>query len=272
MANPPNPSRNLPGVSPQIRVSDISLWPGPCFLGKILPGKTGETDPPGDYPGCGGLGGGGLARVDHPRDIALFKRSQFGLARGRWTKGPGVCYLRASVDRGFSPFSKFPNPAPTRRKMPEIAKVRYTHDAMIDLIIERPEISQRQLAQEFGFTESWVSIVINSDAFQERLAHRKAVLVDPRLVASIEDRLDSLARRSLDKLLERLDNNQPISNGDLVRMAQLGVGDRNKQPQGPAVENNLYVVNIPPKASNSQDWLNSAQGAPAPLTLENGGS
>ena len=144
--------------------------------------------------------------------------------------------------------------------MPAIAKIRYTHDAVIDMIIANPAVSQNDLAAEFGFSVSWMSIIINSDAFQNRLAERKAILVDPRLAASIEDRLDVLAKRSLDKLLDRIDQNNPISTTDLVRIATLGVGDKNKKPDKPTVQQNLYVVNLPPPAPNAKEWLSSSQG------------
>lgn len=152
--------------------------------------------------------------------------------------------------------------------MPEIQTVKFTHDAIIDTIIANPAITQRQMAQDFGYTESWLSIIINSDAFQQRLAERKAELVDPKIRASIEDRIDALAKRSLDKLLDRLDNGTPISNGDLVRMAQLGIGDRNKGPQQ-AVQNNLYVVHVPPPAPSAQDWMQTAQGRGSSVVIEN---
>ena len=146
--------------------------------------------------------------------------------------------------------------------MPEIAKTRYTHEAIIDVIISNPGVSQNDLAREFGFTPGWMSIIINSDAFQERLTERKAELSDPVIRASIEDRLDALAKRSLDKLLDRIDNNHPISTGDLVRMATLGAGDRNKRPEKAAIEQNLYVVNLPPPARDSNSWLaTSSRGA-----------
>ena len=86
--------------------------------------------------------------------------------------------------------------------MSEITKVRYTHDAIIDMIIANPAVSQGDLSREFGFTESWMSIIINSDSFQERLANRKGELVDPKIKASIEARLDAIARRALDRLLD----------------------------------------------------------------------
>lgn len=142
--------------------------------------------------------------------------------------------------------------------MGEIQKVRYTHDAIIDCILANPSVSQGDLAREFGFTQAWMSIIINSDAFQERLAERKGELCDPIIRASTEARLDALAKRSLDKLLDRVDNNHPVSTGDLIRMAALGVGDRNRRPEKAPIEQNLYVVNLPPPAKDANSWLSSS--------------
>ena len=86
-----------------------------------------------------------------------------------------------------------------------IAKVRYSHDAMIDMIIANPWISQGELAIKFGYTPGWVSQVLASDAFQHRLAERKAEIVDPAIKASFEERLRGLAFRSAQILQEKLD-------------------------------------------------------------------
>ena len=152
-----------------------------------------------------------------------------------------------------------PRPAPAK---PTIQKVRYTHDAVIDEIIANPAISQGELSQRFGFTQSWMSIVINSDAFKERLAERKAQLIDPKLIASVEDRLGAIANRSLDKLMEKLDG--PGANGikvmELVAIAKLAVGDRNITKNSPTVNNSLYVVNLPPPSPDAKTWVSTAQG------------
>lgn len=141
--------------------------------------------------------------------------------------------------------------------MPAIANVRYTHEAIIDEIIADPSISQGELAARFGFSQSWMSIIINSDSFKQRLAERKAEFVDPKLKASVEDRLDAIARRSLDKLLDRLDGPHNLKTAELVSIAKLGVGDRNtKGPSAP----NLYVLQIPPPAPDSKTWVASASG------------
>lgn len=141
--------------------------------------------------------------------------------------------------------------------MSEIKKVRYTHDAIIDTIIVDPAISQRDLARQFGFTEAWMSIIINSLSFQERLAERKGELVDPKITASIEARVDALAKRALDRLMDRVEakNGIGMKDSDLIAAAKLGVGNRNIAPPPPPPQHNLYVVQIPMPAATPQEWM-----------------
>jgi hypothetical protein len=149
-----------------------------------------------------------------------------------------------------------------------LARVRYTHDAVIDEILINPAVSQGDLAKQFGFTQAWMSIVINSDAFQNRLAERKGELIDPKIRASIQERLDAVARRSMDRIMERLDGPGAIKDGDLVAMAKLGIGDRNNRVAAPVTQNNLYVVALPAPAPNAQAWLdNRSDRTPRPLEI-----
>lgn len=89
-----------------------------------------------------------------------------------------------------------------------IAKVSYSHEAMIDLIIARPGISQNAIAAHFGYTPSWISQVISSDAFQSALAKRREQLVDPLIAAEVESNFKALVARSLDILQQKL--NKPV--------------------------------------------------------------
>lgn len=86
-----------------------------------------------------------------------------------------------------------------------IAKVNYSHDGMINLILANRAISQNQLAAHFGYSASWISQVMSSDAFQARMAERAAEVEDPTLRATIEDGMKGLAARSLEILKKKLD-------------------------------------------------------------------
>jgi len=85
---------------------------------------------------------------------------------------------------------------------------------MIDLVLQNPTISQNQIAEHFGRTPSWVSIIFNSDAFQARMAMRKEEIVDPLVRGRVEEAIKGLVSRSVDILREKLDN--PNTSTDLA--------------------------------------------------------
>ena len=152
-------------------------------------------------------------------------------------------------------------PAENKPARAQIAKVRYTHDSIIDMILVNPAVSQNDLAREFGFSVTWMSIVVNSDSFKERLAERKAELVDPKIRATLAEKVDAAASRALDRIMDRLDSSMhgSIKTQDLVSIAKLGAAPKTSAP---SPTQNLFVVQLPPAAANSSDWLSSAQRTP----------
>lgn len=134
-----------------------------------------------------------------------------------------------------------------------IARVNYSHDAMIDLIIANPALSQNEIAKHFGYSVGWVSRVRNSDAFLARLAERKNDIVDPALALSVEEKLRAIVDKSAEILLDKLNATQ---SADLALKALdlggklAGYGARN---QGPVVQNN-FVVALPQKATSETAW------------------
>lgn len=123
-----------------------------------------------------------------------------------------------------------------REHLPTIQKVSYTHDAMIDLIIAHPMMSQGERAAHFGYTQAWVSIIESSDAFRARLEARKEELVDPTIRATIEERFRALATKSLEVLQKKLESPNVSDNLALQAAAlaskSLGLG-QGTQPVAP---------------------------------------
>lgn len=96
-------------------------------------------------------------------------------------------------------------------KAPGPAKVSYTHDKMIDYIISQPRITNNQLAALFGYTPPWVSQIMSSDAFKERLAARRTEVTDPTIRAALDcwfpsttESMQHLVEKSLEILKEKL--------------------------------------------------------------------
>jgi hypothetical protein len=139
-----------------------------------------------------------------------------------------------------------------------IAKVSYTHDAMVDYILQKPQASQEELALYFGYGQPWISTIVNSDSFKARLAERKSELVDPIIRQELESRFEILAHQSLDVIQKKLLATQ---SADLATKAlelttkALGFGARDRSV---AIQNN-FVVALPPKSENQDDWAAQAR-------------
>jgi hypothetical protein len=109
--------------------------------------------------------------------------------------------------------------APT---MGNLKKVSYTHEGLIELMIEKPWMDQNHLAAHFGYTPSWISNILAADSFQARLAARREEIIDPVLKASLEERFRALAIQSLHVLQMKLEKGANCSDEVALRAAALG--------------------------------------------------
>lgn len=133
-----------------------------------------------------------------------------------------------------------------------LKKTRYTHDAMIDQIIANPGVSEIELGELFGYSKQWVSRLMCSDAFQARLALRKEEIVDPKLTASVEERLRGVALRSLEIIQDNLNVNPNF--GNALKAAELTLKSAAYGARQGPVQNNTFVVALPPVVQNEKDW------------------
>lgn len=92
-------------------------------------------------------------------------------------------------------------------KAMSIKNIRQKHEAIIDYMIANPDAKQGKIAQEFGFTQSWLSIVMNSDAFKSRLAEKNEE-VFREIVIPLREKLEGVAHRAVEKLGEKVNDSQ----------------------------------------------------------------
>lgn len=112
-------------------------------------------------------------------------------------------------------------PGPAAPTMGRLKRISYSHDAMIDLIIEHPELDQNQIAAQFGYTAAWISNILASDAFKSRLSARREQIIDPELKATVKERMEALYIQSMKVLSEKLAKPQ-VSDTLALRAAELG--------------------------------------------------
>ena len=136
-----------------------------------------------------------------------------------------------------------------------LAKPSYTHEAMVDMLVVNPMISQAALARHFGYTEGWVSRILRSDALQEMLAARRKEMIDPIVAQSLEKSFEALASRSAAVLMDKLD--LPTVTADVavktleVSSRALGYG---AQKAGINIQQN-FVVAMPQKSVDGGSWV-----------------
>ena len=128
--------------------------------------------------------------------------------------------------------------------MGNVAKLRYSHEDMIDWIITHPGISQNDLAARYGYSPSWISNVMASDAWKSRFAARRAELVDPTLALSLNERFAAVTEKSLERLLEKLSAPQ-VSDNTVLKAVELGArasGIGGNAPPPPPAGDHLAVL------------------------------
>lgn len=157
----------------------------------------------------------------------------------------------------------------TGEKREGIARVRYSAEAMADLVIADPSISQNTIAAHFGYTPGWISRIFNSDAFKAYLHQRKEELTDPDLKARVnarlmelEEQLKTVADLALNRMIERLAGPLPVDDDFLLKSAQmakdaLGYGARGA---GAGPTNINVVVQVPSKAKSTAEWSSRYMG------------
>lgn len=126
----------------------------------------------------------------------------------------------------------------------ELKKLSVNHNAIADWLIANPGRGQQALcASEFGITQSWLSTLINQDAFQSLLKNKQSNIFD-EVIVPLKDKIAGVAHRSVEKLGEILDN---TNDGRLVKdisdsmIKALGYGQ--EQKPGVTINNTTLTIN-----------------------------
>lgn len=154
--------------------------------------------------------------------------------------------------------------AGTGEKRKGIAKVGYKHEECIRILQVRPFISQGELAEIFGVSQSWMCQVMGSDAFKARLAEAKAEVHGPA-VASVAEKLQQLAHASLDKLLTKIEGPAAMPKEETLLKSlelstrALGYGARDSGQGGGGAQ---VIINLPGKVVDEGAWASRYTKSP----------
>ena len=79
--------------------------------------------------------------------------------------------------------------------------MNYTYMSIADLMLASPGISQGDIALALGYTQSWISLLINTDMFQAYFATRRAEF-NAKLNERISGKLSEATELALDSLID----------------------------------------------------------------------
>ncbi len=137
-----------------------------------------------------------------------------------------------------------------------LKSVNWSHDAVIDWMIANPQGTQGELASLFGYSEPWVSTMINSDAFQAALQERRREITDPHLIKTVNERLRAVADLSLQKVLDKLSLPSNMINDDfLLNSAKLATSALGYGAKAGAPTTQVgVVIQMPGVAPDGASW------------------
>lgn len=148
----------------------------------------------------------------------------------------------------------------------ELQKLSHRHQAIADIIIANPKITQKEIAGEVGMTENWVSTIMRSDLFQSYLAQRRAQFEERLLDRKIEVQSKALevGYKGLMKAEEALDADEadPVETFSKALQAA-GIGRSGaaggEGSQQTNIQNNYYTATPDELANARRIMQNRAQ-------------
>lgn len=142
--------------------------------------------------------------------------------------------------------------------MPEIKRVSIKHEAIMNFLMESPATPLGDVAAHFGVSQAWLSIIIHSPAFQDKLLEKQGTLFHHTVVATVKDKVAVLAHRTLDKLLDNVDfmsQKEAKETADMTLQAMgYGGGGKNGGGNSGPTEYNLQQIFV------GRDVYEAAQG------------
>lgn len=147
----------------------------------------------------------------------------------------------------------------------EITRWRHQHDVMVDMLIAEPMITNEEMAAQFGVTSTWISMLRNSQIFQKKLLARREEVMNPLLLASIEEKIAAVAHRSVEVMLEKLQKPaEQISDAMVLRSAEFGakaLGIGQKGPDAPAEMHEDHLQELAKRLVSLQQTHRRTSGA-----------
>lgn len=123
-------------------------------------------------------------------------------------------------------------------------EINYRHQAIADEMLANPWMTQGDIAEKLGFTQSWLSTIVNSGTFQAYLQERRQEF-NQILASQAQRKSLELGMKAMDKAAAALDADEvdPVEVFDKA-LSKAGMAPKSGGPgqgNGP-VQNNYYLT------------------------------
>lgn len=92
---------------------------------------------------------------------------------------------------------------------PRLQKLSWWHMSIVDWMLQNPHRTQGDCARDFGVQPSWLSVIVNSDAFKEYYARRRQEH-EANISTTIVQKAEKLAGLGLEVLTTKLQTNRDV--------------------------------------------------------------
>jgi hypothetical protein len=126
----------------------------------------------------------------------------------------------------------------------QLQDLSYRHDGVLNWLVLNPDKSQGDCARALGYTEAWLSQVINSNIFQMRLQMLQQENREHG-VFTVAEKLAGLADLAIEKTLKNVEVSVDpgfVLSAAEVALKRLGYGVKVLAPSGPVQVNNTTII------------------------------
>ena len=127
--------------------------------------------------------------------------------------------------------------------------MRAWHEELLEFLLAHPRASLAEISIYFNATPSWISIVKNSDAFQEMWAQRRNEHFN-RVSINVSERITALAEVTVDALTVKMEKAIQTDTATIDQLKEVGdmalkaLGFGAKHNNSISIQNNATTANV----------------------------
>jgi hypothetical protein len=125
---------------------------------------------------------------------------------------------------------------------PQIQSLKPMHEAIMDFLLANPSTTYREISATFGVTIPWISCIINSDVFQDKMKDKQGEMFQVGVLQPLEGKMRGVVDLTLERLAVKVQTAESLP--DLTNTADKLLGRLGYGPKGNSegsTTNNIFA-------------------------------